>query len=41
METMVTLSVPNDIGIDVYCSTQDGDAVQGAIADCLHLQKSQ
>ena len=41
METHVTLSVPTSDGIDVFCSTQDGDEVQTAIADCLDLKKSQ
>jgi xanthine dehydrogenase molybdopterin-binding subunit B len=41
METHVTACVPTEDGMDVYCSTQDGDAVQGIIAGCLNLKKSQ
>lgn len=41
METQVALSVPTDDGIDLFCSSQDGDNVQVAAADCLRLQKSQ
>ena len=40
METHVTLCVPVEDGIDVHCSTQDGDAVQTAIANSLGMPKA-
>lgn len=41
METLVTLCVPTEDGMNVYCATQDQDAVQNAIARCLNFQKAQ
>lgn len=41
METQVTVCRPIEDGIDVYCATQDIDAVQLAIAHCLNLTKAQ
>lgn len=41
MENHVTLCVPLEDGIDVYCSTQDQNAVQSALASILNYNKSQ
>lgn len=41
METLVTVCIPTEDGIDVHCATQDQDSVQTAIADCLKIQKAQ
>ena len=41
METLVAVCIPVEDGINVFCSTQDQDAVQNAIARCLKLHKAQ
>ncbi len=41
METLIAACVPTEDGMDVYCATQDQDAVQTAVARCLKLQKAQ
>lgn len=41
MENHVSLCVPLEDGIDVYCSTQEQDAVQCTIASVLNFKKSQ
>ena len=41
MENHVTLCVPLEDGMDVYCSTQDQDAVQSTLASVLNYNKSQ
>lgn len=41
METLVAACVPVEDGMDVFCATQDQDAVQNAVARCLSLNKAQ
>lgn len=41
METLVAVCIPVEDGMNVYCSTQDQDAVQNAVARCLKLHKAQ
>lgn len=41
METLIAACAPVEDGMDVYCATQDQDAVQNAVARCLKLQKAQ
>lgn len=41
METLITCCVPVEDGMNIYCATQDQDAVQTAVARCLKLQKAQ
>jgi xanthine dehydrogenase/oxidase len=41
METLVAVCVPVEDGMNIYCSTQDQDAVQNAVARCLKLHKAQ
>ena len=40
METLIAACTPVEDGMDVYCATQDQDAVQNAVAQCLKLPKS-
>ncbi len=37
----MAVCVPLEDGIDIYCATQDQDAVQNAVARCLNLHNSQ
>ncbi|XP_046441655.1 indole-3-acetaldehyde oxidase-like isoform X1 [Daphnia pulex] len=41
METLVAACVPVEDGMDVFCATQDQEAVQSAVANCLNLRNSQ
>lgn len=41
METLVASCVPVEDGMEIFCATQDQDAVQTAVARCLKLHNSQ
>ena len=41
METLVAACVPVEDGMDIYCATQDQEAVQNAVANRLNLRNSQ
>lgn len=39
METLVSLCIPTEDGVDLYCATQDQDAVQNVVAQSLRIDK--
>lgn len=41
METIVASCVPVEDGMDVYCSTQDQDSIQSAVAHCVGIERAQ
>lgn len=40
METLIACCIPTEDGLDVFCSTQDQDTLQSAIANCLGIQRA-
>ena len=41
METLSSLCIPTEDGMEVYCTSQDVTAVQSAVASCLNLRNCQ
>lgn len=41
MEPQVTICVPTEDGMDVFCATQEQDSVQSTVADVTNLERAQ